>query len=454
MQIAQELSGFTASEADILRRAVGKKKKTELEKQKQNFIEGASKNGISKEIAAGIFLKIEPFAKYGFNKSHAAAYAIIAYQTAFLKAHYPHEFFVASMSMELSNQNKLSEFHEELKRLDINIIRPDINNCYADFKSDGKIFYYALGALKNVGFDAISNLVNERIKNGSFISLKDFIKRVNPKDINKLQLEGLVKAGAFDKLNDNRQSIYNSIPNIILHSKNIFANKLANQNDLFNNEEDKNDIILEEIKDWKFEERLSKEFQTLGFFMSDHPLNQFKNLYDEFKIKNYSEFNHINEAIEVNIASTVLKIQEKKTQKGNSYAIVKFSDLSSVFELFIFSDIFEMNRNILVEGNSLILTLSKNLSDDDNKFKRINVKKIASLNDLIDMPLNEVKIFLENIEQLKKIDNIFKTNGKTDVIIFIKNNNQNLSFKFKTMKNIERKSLETLKNKGISLIIN
>ena len=188
--------------------------------------------------------------------------------------------------------------------------------------------------------------------------------------------------------------------------------------------------------------------------MSDHPLNQFKNLYDEFKIKNYSEFNHINEAIEVNIASTVLKIQEKKTQKGNSYAIVKFSDLSSVFELFIFSDIFEMNRNILVEGNSLILTLSKNLSDDDNKFKRINVKKIASLNDLIDKPLNEVKIFLENIEQLKKIDNIFKTNGKTDVIIFIKNNNQNLSFKFKTMKNIERKSLETLKNKGISLIIN
>ena len=454
MQIAQELSGFTASEADILRRAVGKKKKTELEKQKQNFIQGASKNGISKEIAAGIFLKIEPFAQYGFNKSHAAAYAIIAYQTAYLKAHYPHEFFAASMSMELSNQNKLSEFHEELKRLDINIIRPDINNCYADFKSDGKNFYYALGALKNVGFDAILNVVNERIKNGLFISLKDFIKRVNPKDINKLQLEGLVKAGAFDKLSDNRQSIYNSIPNIILYSKNIFENRLANQNDLFNNEEDKNDNILEEIKDWKFEERLSKEFQTLGFFMSDHPLNQFKNLYDEFKIKNYSEFNLINESAEVNIASTVLKIQEKKTQKGNSYAIVKFSDLSSVFELFIFSDIFEMNRNILIEGNSLILTLSKNLSDDDNNFKRINVKKIASLNDLINKPLNEVKIFLKNIEQLKKIDNIFKKNGKTDINIFIKNNNQNLSFKLKSMKNIERKSLETLKNKGISLIIN
>ena len=188
--------------------------------------------------------------------------------------------------------------------------------------------------------------------------------------------------------------------------------------------------------------------------MSDHPLNQFKTLYDEFKIKNYSEFILINESKEINIAATVLKVQEKKTQKGNSYAIVKFSDLISVFELFIFSDIFEMNRSILVEGNSLILALSKNLSDEDNKFQRINVKKITSLNDLVNKPINGVKIYLKNIDQLKKIGNIFETNGKTDVNIFIKNNNQNLSFKLKTMKNIERKSLETLKNKGISLIIN
>ena len=133
MQIAQVLSGFTPGEADILRRAMGKKKRAELEKQKQRFVEGAHKNGISKDIAAGIFLKIEPFAEYGFNKSHAAAYAVIAYQTAFLKTYYPHEFFVASMSMELSNQKKLSEFYEELKRLNINIIRPDINKSFADF---------------------------------------------------------------------------------------------------------------------------------------------------------------------------------------------------------------------------------------------------------------------------------------------------------------------------------
>ncbi len=187
MQIAQTLSGFTAGEADILRRAMGKKKRAELEKQKQRFVDGAFKNGINKDIAAGIFLKIEPFAEYGFNKSHAAAYAVIAYQTAFLKTYYPHEFFVSSMSMELSNQKKLSEFYEELKRLDIQIIRPDINKSFADFSSDGAKFFYALGAIKNVGFDAISNVIEERTKNGLFKNLSDFIKRVNPKDINKLQ---------------------------------------------------------------------------------------------------------------------------------------------------------------------------------------------------------------------------------------------------------------------------
>ena len=263
MQIAQVLSGFTAGEADILRRAMGKKKRAELEKQKERFVEGAYNNGISKDIAAGIFLKIEPFAEYGFNKSHAAAYAIIAYQTAFLKTYYPHEFFAASMSMELSNQKKLSEFYEELKRLNINIIRPDINKCYADFSSDGKNFLYALGAIKNVGFEAISKIVEERTKNGKFKDLTDFINRVNPKDINKLQLEGLVKAGAFDNLNNNRQSLYNSIPNIILKSKNIFENNSANQIDLF--KEDNDETYLEIIEDWNIDNKLSKEFETLGF---------------------------------------------------------------------------------------------------------------------------------------------------------------------------------------------
>ena len=182
MQIAQKLSGFTAGQADLLRRAMGKKKRAELEKQKQGFIAGAVKNGIAKDVAAGIFLKIEPFAEYGFNKSHAAAYAIISYQTAFLKTYYPKEFIAASMTMDISNQNKLSEFYEELKRLNVEVVRPDINECFADFRTIDNKFYYALGGIKAVGYEAISNIVEERILNGKFESIQDFINRVNPKD--------------------------------------------------------------------------------------------------------------------------------------------------------------------------------------------------------------------------------------------------------------------------------
>ena len=290
MQIAQKLSGFTAGQADILRRAMGKKKRAELEKQKQNFINGAVNNGISKDVAAGIFLKIEPFAEYGFNKSHAAAYAIISYQTAFLKTYYPKEFIAASMTMDISNQNKLSEFYEELKRLNIEVKRPDINECFADFRNDDKKFYYALGGIKAVGYEAISNIVNERINNGKFKSINDFINRVNPKDINKLQLEGLVKSGAFDSLNSNRQSLFNSIPNLITKSKNIFENKSVNQIDLFGNDENKDDDLIAHIEDWKFEERLSKEFEAVGFFISDHPLNQYKDIFNDYNIIDYQTF--------------------------------------------------------------------------------------------------------------------------------------------------------------------
>ncbi len=454
MQIAQSLSGFSAAEADILRKAMGKKKRSELEKQKQRFIEGASKNGISKEIAAGIFLKIEPFAEYGFNKSHAAAYAIIAYQTAYLKKYFPNQFFAASMTMEISNQKKLSEFHEELKRLDINIVRPNINKCFAGFSSDKKNFYYALGAIKNVGYSAISNIVNERETNGIFKSMDDFISRVNPKDINKLQLEGLVKAGAFDNINNNRKSIFNSIPNIILKSKNTHEDKSFNQNLLFNSDDDKKDEIIEIIEDWSTDERLSKEFQTLGFFISDHPLNQYKEIFNQYKIIDFIRFSNNEEFKESNIACTVLKVQEKKTQKGTSYAIVKFSDLSTVFELFIFSDIFEVNRDILKEGNSLLITLTKNYSDEENRFKKINVKKITSLKEITNKPIYKVEFLIKDINELKQINNLSKIDGKTEIKLTLKDNDKKIFFKLKEKRKVDKEFINSIKNKGISTIIN
>ncbi len=444
MQIAQVLSGFTAGEADILRRAMGKKKRAELEKQKERFVEGAHNNGISKDIAAGIFLKIEPFAEYGFNKSHAAAYAIIAYQTAFLKTYYPHEFFAASMSMELSNQKKLSEFYEELKRLSINIIRPDINKCYADFSSDGKNFFYALGAIKSVGFEAISKIVEERNKNGVFKDLTDFINRVNPKYINKLQLEGLVKAGAFDNLYKNRHSLYNSIPNIILKSKNIFENNSANQIDLF--QEDNDESYLDIIEDWNVDVKLSKEFETLGFFISDHPLNQYKSLFNQYNIIDYEEFNSNENILSANISSTILKVQEKKTQKGTSYAIIKFSDLSGVFELFVFSDVFENNREILIEGNSVMITLVKNYVDESKIQKKINIRKIIAMKEVINKPVDEVKIEIKNIEDITKINKFCLESGNTKVIIGVEADKKRMSFQLSEKRKIDHKMLNLIRN--------
>jgi len=453
MQIAQKLSGFTAGEADILRRAMGKKKRAELEKQKQGFIAGALKNGISKEVAASIFLKIEPFAEYGFNKSHAAAYAIISYQTAFLKTYYPKEFFAASMTMDISNQNKLGEFHEELKRINIKVIRPDINKCFADFQFDDNNFYYALGGIKSVGYEAISNVVKERNENGDFKSINDFLNRVNPKDINKLQLEGLVKAGAFDNIDNNRQALFNSIPNFILKTKNIYENKAANQIDLFGSDEEQDNEIVLNIEDWKFEDRLSREFEAIGFFISDHPLNQFKEIFDDYKIVDYAQFNLDDTIKEANIAATLLKITERKTAKGNSYGVIKFTDLTSVFELFIFSDILELNREALVEGSSLIITLIKTISNDENRFKRINVQKIASLKDLFNKPVNEIVFNIKSIKDIDKISDLVNEEGTTEVKINITDKNNEISFKLKNKRLIDRKAINIIRNKDISTTI-
>ena len=449
MQIAQTLSGFSPSEADLLRRAMGKKKRAELERQKTRFVEGAFKNGISKDIAAGIFLKIEPFAEYGFNKSHAAAYAIIAYQTAYLKTYFTEQFFAASMSMELSNQKKLGEFCEEIKKLKINIIRPDINTCFSDFYSDNKNFYYALGAIKNVGFDSISNIIIERNKNGKFKSVHDFLNRVNPKDINKLQLEGLTKAGAFDSIINNRRSFYESIPNLILKSKNIYDSKFQNQKELFSVGINENrEEIVNEKSEWNFQEKMLKEFETIGFYISDHPLNQYKDIFKEYNITKYSDFINDKNNISSMVSATIIKVQEKKTQKGTSYAIIKFSDLGGVFELFVFSDILELNRENIKEGKSVIITLYKNTNENDQRI-RINVRKIIPLDEILNKPINNLKIKINNTKDLIILSNILKTKGNVEIMFELIENNKKYTLKLKNKRFVDRNVLNTIKNQGI-----
>ena len=433
MQIAQTLAGFTAGEADILRRAMGKKKRAELEKQKERFINGAIKNGIKKDVANFVFTKIEPFAEYGFNKSHAAAYALIAFQTAYLKTYHKEDFIAASMSTALTNTGKLREYVEELKRLKIEVIRPCINNCFPEFKAEKNRIYYGLGAIKSVGFEAISNIVNERKKNGKFKSLNNFIKRVNPKDVNKLQLEGLVKAGAFDCIDTNRKKIIDSIPKIILTIKNTYEDKVSKQTNLFENGKNESEEIFEfeNNKNWTQKELLYEEFKAVGFYLSDHPLNEYENIFKQMKILSYKKFLEIDNS-ESLVAGTIMSIQEKKSAKGTAFAVIKFSDNSGEFELFLFSELLVNNRDKLKESSSFILTLQKDRVPTEGNQRRINIRKILDLDQMVKKPYEKVLIELNQDYNAEELNEFLSEEGETKIKIFI--NNKNIKYGFELEK--------------------
>jgi DNA polymerase III subunit alpha len=447
MQIAQTLAGYTAGEADILRRAMGKKKKAELDKQKERFVNGALKNGIAKDVANFVFTKIEPFAQYGFNKSHAAAYALIAYQTAYLKTYHKEDFIAATMSTELTNTSKLREFVEELKRLKIEIIRPSINKSFAEFKAiDGKLFY-GLGAIKNVGFEAVSNIVMEREKNGKFNSFFDFVKRVDSKDVNKLQLEGFVKAGVFDEFDKDRNKILNSIPKIIQKIKNINDDKQNNQSNLFEKQDNKNEEFdYLPHTPWKKKELLTEEFKSLGFYLSDHPLNDYEDVFKQLKINTYNQFYESNDN-ESLVAGTIMSITEKKSAKGTPYGIVKFSDQKGEFELFLFAEILVLNRDKLKESESFILTLQKDKVSDESMKKRINVRKILSLDEVVNKPYSKVTIELKNEYNLKEISDLLSDNGETEINLIIKDHNKQACYSLQNNRKFDLKHLKALKAK-------
>ncbi len=447
MQIAQTLAGFTAGEADILRRAMGKKKKAELDKQKERFINGAIKKGIAKDVANFVFTKIEPFAQYGFNKSHAAAYALIAYQTAYLKTFYKEDFIAATMSTELTNTSKLREFVEELKKLKIQIIKPSINKCFSDFRAiEGKL-YYGLGAIKNVGLESVSNIVKERENNGKFKSFVDFINRVSAKDVNKLQLEGLVKSGVFDEFDKDRGKIFNSIPKIIQKIKNINDDKKSNQSNLFSEyESNKVGFDFEASSSWSSKELLSEEFKAIGFYLTNHPLNEFEEIFNELNIESYDQF-YENNSVDGLVAGTIMSVQEKKSAKGTPYAIIKFSDKKAEFELFLFAETLVANREKLKENESFVLTLQKDRVNGEGTKKRINIKKILSLDEVINKPYAKVTIELKNDYNLDEIKNLLSIKGETKINLIVKNKNKQAHYLLQENRKFDFNQLKALKAK-------
>jgi len=348
------------------------------------------------------------------------------------------------MSNELSNTEKLSEFYEELKRLKIKVQRPCINKCFAGFVAKDNLLFYSLGAIKNVGLEAISHVVEEREKNGKFNSISDFINRVDPKNINKLQLEGLVKAGAFDSIFSNRKVLYENIPNLIQNSKNIYQNKVNNQTSLFNEDSNKISYLInnKNTSNWKSDETLSKEFESVGFYISDHPLKNYRDILEQYKAKTFLEFENSIEN-ECFIAGTILSIKEKKTAKGSPFAIIKLSDLSKVYEIFLFSEILEKNRQILKEGKSFLLTLIKDKMNQNNRFRKLSVRKIINLSEVIKENYNNVFIEINNIDNLNDLYDAIKEKGSSKIKISINKKDKNYLFE---LKDTRKFNYETLKH--------
>jgi DNA polymerase-3 subunit alpha len=343
MEAAKVLAGYSLGEADLLRRAMGKKIQSEMDAQRARFIEGASKNDISAAKANELFDLIDKFAGYGFNKSHAAAYALVAYHTAWLKAHHPAEFFAASMSFDMAQTDKLALFVEDIRRSGVECLPPDVNASQAAFSvEDGKV-RYALGALKGVGEKAMEALVAERANRGAFKSLDDFAERIDPRLLNRRQLESLAAAGAFDALDSDRPSIYAGAETILAHAASAHDQRTSGQHGLFGGGSDSGvaPIRLPRNASWTLAERMAAEREAFGFYFSAHPVDAQRHLLAAHKVRSFAELSDLPLSEGRSSATTAGLIEATRwrtSAKGRRYLMVTISDPSGQYEAMVFDD--------------------------------------------------------------------------------------------------------------------
>ena len=290
MKIAQALGGYTMGGADKLRKVMGKKMRDEIPKQRKMFTEGAVAKGIDEGTATKIFDQMEKFASYGFNKSHAAAYSLVSYQTAYLKAHYPVEFMCAVMSLDMTNVDKLLLYKEECKKMGFKVLPPDINKSDADFDVEDGNIRYALAAIKSVGAANMEAIAAERHAYGPYKDVSDFIHRIDAKQINRRQLEQLIKAGAFDCLDKNRGKLFANIETIVQHISAATELKTSSQSSLFGDQELQAKVKLAEKPDWPELEKLKLEAEAIGFYLSAHPLDSYSRGMERLGVKNAMRF--------------------------------------------------------------------------------------------------------------------------------------------------------------------
>ena len=399
MQIAQVLAGYTLGSADLLRRAMGKKIQSEMDAQRQQFVSGAVAHGVEKGRAELIFDQMAKFAGYGFNKPHAAAYALITYQTAYLKANYPVEFLAASMTLDLGNTDKLNHFRQELDRLGIRLLPPDINRSQPTFaveigpKSGKPAIRYALAAVKGVGAQAMELLVAERERNGRFKDLFDLAQRLDAKTFNRGQFESLAKAGAFDPLDPNRAQTFAAAELLLRQASRSASERQDGQGSLFGlGLSDRPSLPL--VEDWPPVEKLQHEFAAIGFYLSSHPLDAYGKSLERAGILRWAELPTAlaaNGTTRFRLAGIVVGRKERTSARGNRFAFVQMSDTSGIFEVTLFAEMLSQSRALFEAGQPLAVTVDVR-SEEDNL--RLTAQKVEPLDDVVAHAAAGLRVFL------------------------------------------------------------
>ncbi|HUP66621.1 MAG TPA: DUF655 domain-containing protein, partial [Sphingomicrobium sp.] len=388
MQAAQILAGYSLGEADLLRRAMGKKIQSEMDAQRARFVEGcATHNQIGAAKANELFDTIDKFAGYGFNKSHAAAYALIAYQTAWLKAHHRPEFYAASMSFDMALTDKLSIFVEDMRRGEVECLAPDINASNAFFTVENGAVRYALGALKGVGEKSMEALVEEREQAGPFASLEDFAARIDPRLLNRRQLESLAGAGAFDGIKPDRPAVFAAAETILAHAASAQEQRISGQAGLFGtNSAEAAPIRLPRDASWTQAQRMAAERDAFGFYFSAHPVDAARHLLAAHKVRTFAELAELNIAEGDRAGATMAALAEgvrwRVSAKGRRYMITSLSDRSGQFEATVFDDepAAALEAAAKAGGCGLLsVELDRRAGDD---VPRVTVKRFQPLSDL------------------------------------------------------------------------
>lgn len=403
MQIAQVLAGYSLGEADLLRRAMGKKIKEEMDQQRERFVSGAVERGVSKPQSNMIFDLLAKFANYGFNKSHAAAYGIVSYQTAYLKAHYPVEFLAASMTYDMANTDKINDFRQDARRLGIEIVPPSVQTSYRLFETGENRIYYSLAAIKGVGEGAVEHIVTVR-GDRPFASIEDFCLRIDPKVVNRRTLEQLIAAGALDCFGTDRARLVAGIDRMVGFAQRAAEERTSGQHDMFGAgaATGPERIHFPEVDAWLASDKLHREYVALGFYLSAHPLDNYNDILKRLRVQTYQDF-----AIAVKsgatagrLAGTVTGRQERKTRTGNRMGIVTFSDSSGQFEAVLFSEALALYRDLLEPGQSLVITVG---ADERPEGIGLRIQTVQSLEERSVQMQKALRVYVRDSGPMKSI---------------------------------------------------